>query len=313
MLPQPSRQAFDAALHEFTQKRPTGTTVDGMAIIMPTSETILWSVNYRVDIASEFPSANPSNCGSAKAIFQQQCPPNAHVKTCTAITIRLQQEFLDKWQVTYQVNMRAQAEFDLKKIIKYQNAKIDQLSKQMSVVTKTLELAMVKIDNIKKPETHKQKQKTISKLQLKLTDSDPKPQTNIEKVNTKKQKKNNKQNAKQFNSEIKSLNDIIEVSLEPTNIQKLVKHREDKITQWINHETQEQVNNSIYKDIQKPIYFGNKMTPQEAFARAMESKRIKQLYEMTNWHEKEMDKRQLIKGKIKTAKLSTEPLIFYNG
>lgn len=106
-VPQPNENTFDEAAQVFNQKKPIGTRIAGLAIVIGTQ--ILWSVNYEVDDPTKFPVPKAENRDVARAKFQSSQPTNAAVVQCSVCQIKPGGLVLTKWQVTYAVKMQASA------------------------------------------------------------------------------------------------------------------------------------------------------------------------------------------------------------
>lgn len=106
-LPPPAPANFDEAASVFDSRKPLGTRIAGLAIII--GSQILWSVNYEVD-DNRFPEPTGGNRDKARAKFQSAQPNNAAVVQCNVVQIKPGGLVLSKWQVTYAVKMQAAAQ-----------------------------------------------------------------------------------------------------------------------------------------------------------------------------------------------------------
>lgn len=105
-VPPPAPENFDQAAQIFDSRKPIGTRIAGIAIVI--GAQILWSVNYEVD-ADQFPVPTATNRDKARAKFQSVQPTNAAVVQCSVCQIKPGGLVLSKWQITYSVKMRAAA------------------------------------------------------------------------------------------------------------------------------------------------------------------------------------------------------------
>lgn len=105
-VPPPAPENFDEAAAIFNSRKPAGTRIAGIAIVI--GAQILWSVNYEVD-DDRFPVPKRENRDKARSKFQSSQPTNAAVVQVSMCQIKPGGLVLSKWQVTYAVKMEAAA------------------------------------------------------------------------------------------------------------------------------------------------------------------------------------------------------------
>lgn len=106
-VPLPAPENFDEAAQVFNQRKPAGTRIAGIAIVIST--TLLWSVNYEVDDEDKFPAPRGENRDKARSKLQSVQPTNAALVQCLVCQIKPGGLVLSKWQVTYSVRITAGA------------------------------------------------------------------------------------------------------------------------------------------------------------------------------------------------------------
>lgn len=100
-FPVPDPTNFDQAANAFDLRKPTGTHIDGIAIIQSGVHPV-WSVNYTSN-GFILPSFN--NIPSARREFQHSAPTGTSVGIVSVCTIKPGGLILSKWQVQYIVSV----------------------------------------------------------------------------------------------------------------------------------------------------------------------------------------------------------------